>query len=199
MARKTQQENKPQTRDEYIQHKIDQRVETETSLFSKQPTSEQIKQWEWEAGEDYDAEQQMSTEIARNEEAREPVPYVESYEDAADLFTDQGGLVTIDDYLKLDDKELLLGKPFIVLQWWFSEGDMGTYATMKVITKDPVRGVADDERRKFTVVDGSTGICAQLQEISKRTGKHGGLQVRDGLRVSRYTWQGAPAATFYLT
>lgn len=198
MARKTQQQN-PLDTVEDVEREITRRIDAQMQLFGKPPTAEEADGIRAEVENLYSAEQDMGREIARNEEAREPVPYVTSYEAAADLFTDQGGLSTIDDYVKLDDKEALIGKPFIIMQWWFSEGDIGEYATMKIITRDAVRGVEGDERRKFTVTDGSTGICAQLREITNRTGKHGGLQCREGLRVSTYTYMGAPAATFYLT
>jgi hypothetical protein len=164
----------------------------------------QVATWQREAREALSAQQDTATagtELERQSEiSREPIPYVSSFEDAVEQFGDE--LVTIDDYEKLDDKEALVGKPFAIMRWWFTPsevGERGEFAVLKIITKDPLYDPQGVERTKFTIVDGSTGIYAQLREITNRTGKSGGLVCRNGLRASRYEYQGMPATTFYLT
>lgn len=100
----------------------------------------------------------------------------------------------LDDFEKLDNKDELLNVPFIVTRWWFTEGDMGTFAVLRCITRD---------NRKLVVTDGSTGICAQLKKITLDTGKTANMVVRNGLRVSEYTADTSEgpkrARTYYLT
>lgn len=122
-----------------------------------------------------------------------------TFDDVAALMATapEGEILTLDDYKKLDDKTLLLNIPFFINRWWFTEGEMGTFAVLRVICK---RFGANE---KWVVTDGSTGIMAQLREVTKRTGRTAGLLVRNGLRVSEYTadTDTGPkmAKTFYLT
>jgi hypothetical protein len=83
----------------------------------------------------------------------------------------------------LEDKDLLLKQLFFILEWRFNPGkytnEMGEvtdFVSATVITK------AND---RWILNDGSTGIAAQLRELSDRTGAFGGLLCRNGLRVSR--------------
>lgn len=123
----------------------------------------------------------------------------DTFDDVAALMATapEGEILTLDDYKKLDDKALLLNIPFFINRWWFTEGDMGTFAVLRIITK------RQGQNEKWVVTDGSTGIMAQLREVTKRTGKTAGLLVRNGLRVSEYTadTETGPkmAKTFYLT
>lgn len=192
---KTLADRKPNLDEETLQaieREIDQKVATEKGLFPDTPLSEErLVEIRAEVEDQYLASAEGKRELARNNETeREPIPYLESFDDAMDHFGGADGVTTIDDYPKLDDKAELIGVPFMIVKFWFSEGEMGTYVTMKVLTKD---------NRKFTVVDGSTGVCAQLEETARVTGRNGGVMARDGLRVSEYTYRGQPAKTFYLT
>jgi hypothetical protein len=105
------------------------------------------------------------------------------------------------------DKETLVKVPMVLIAWQFSVGDFGGMVTAFAMTEDG---------RKVILVDGSTGIFAQLDEYSNDPNSPGfgiqnGMRVRNGLRVSRYEltedreiaprdYKGktTPAATFYL-
>lgn len=108
----------------------------------------------------------------------------------------------IDDYVKLDDKKLLLGIPFAITRFWFSVGDVSDYATMKCVLSRPVFS-PDGETDRVVITDGSRGIYEQLRKVVLTTGKTANLVVRHGLRVSTYdvdTEEGTKkASTFYLT
>ena len=66
--------------------------------------------------------------------------------------------------------------------------------------------------KRYVINDGSTGIRAQLQEFTKRTGQQANMVVRNGLRKSEYRidketkkpvsrgYEGPtePAVTYYL-
>lgn len=213
MARKQQEPEQP-TIDHYTEESLDERDNFVDKYVAGQMQASdsmglpyndaQIAIWQAEAREAWSAQQDTTAakgELARQEEiSREPIPYVESFEDAVQQFGDD--VATIDDYEKLDDKEALVGKPFAIVRWWFTPSDLGSageFAVLKIVTKDPLYDPQGNERTKFTVVDGSTGIYTQLRQITDRTGKSGGLVCRNGLRVSRYEYQGMPASTFYLT
>lgn len=95
----------------------------------------------------------------------------------------------------LKDKSVLVGTPFLIVEWFFYPGDFGEdFVSMKVVTMDG---------RKFIVNDGSTGITAQLRATSEKRNVYGGMACRKGLRVSEYTYTNdkgveVPAATFYI-
>jgi hypothetical protein len=189
--------------DGYVDYYVANKMRTSDGMGLRYDDA-QVATWQAEAREAWSAQRDAvaaGRELERQEEiSREPIPYVSSFEDAVEQFGDE--LATIDDYEKLDDKEALIGKPFAIMRWWFTPSDVGErgeFAVLKIITKVPLYDPQGVERTKFTVVDGSTGIYAQLKEITNRTGKSGGLVCRNGLRASRYEYQGMPATTFYLT
>lgn len=91
------------------------------------------------------------------------------------------------------DKIRYVGMPLIILSWRFSEGEFGEMVSLMVVT---------ETGEKVIINDGSTGICAQLREITNR-GFSGAMWCEKGLRVSNYSYddgKGAPrqASTFYI-
>lgn len=112
-----------------------------------------------------------------------------SFGDAAEVLeSDQFGPV-------LTDKDVLVGTPFLLVEWEENPGDFGdTFVTLKVITMDG---------RRFIVNDGSSGISQQLKLTTEKTGRTVGMSCRKGLRKSEYVYtndHGAeiPATTYYI-
>lgn len=105
--------------------------------------------------------------------------------------------------LGTNDKGQLVGVPLVVMSVTFSEGEYvradgsgqkikGTFATLRIVTKDG---------RKLILNDGSTGICAQLQELYERRPAVAGQPIlcAKGLRVSEYVHpEHGAAKTYYL-
>lgn len=99
------------------------------------------------------------------------------------------------------EKDVLVGKPFVILQSAFYESDFdtqdGVFVTLYVVTED---------QNKWIINDGSTGICAQMLRIAKREGITPGhkvvgpsaLMVKRGLTRSEYTNEHGAGVTFYL-
>lgn len=77
----------------------------------------------------------------------------------------------------LQDKDKLIKSPFVIIQWRFTAGDFGGFVSAAVVTKGG---------DKFIINDGSTGIMAQLMELSQKHKRFGGLRVQMGLRKSEY-------------
>ena len=109
---------------------------------------------------------------------------ISSLEDAVRLLTDNGLTIADattaigDGFEMLEDKDLLIKVPFIALTWSFTQGDFGAdYLIMRIVTADG---------KKFVVTDGSTGLCRQVQEFERETGRTAGLKVERGLRKSEY-------------
>lgn len=98
------------------------------------------------------------------------------------------------DFIK--DKDVLVGIPFLVLEWKFivDEKTKREYVNVHIMG-------ADGRRARFN--DGSTGICAQLKKTSAELGVIG-ISVKGGLRRSDYVKQlsdgtMSDAATYYLS
>ena len=94
----------------------------------------------------------------------------------------------------LKEKDQLIGKWFIIVEWKFSLGDFGEFVSALIMTKDG---------DKFVINDGSAGIYQQLLAITEETEKRHGLVVRNGLTRSDYEYVDAqgkkvPARTYYL-
>lgn len=92
------------------------------------------------------------------------------------------------------DKGTLVKVPFVGLRWRFTEGDMGSFVSLEIVTEDG---------RRLVVNDGSTGIYRQLRTLTDETGRMQGITCRKGLRRSDYTYADEkglerPATTFYL-
>lgn len=110
---------------------------------------------------------------------------VETFEDAvASIEAEYGGVADIADFLgngfsvlATADKYKLVGTPLIILEWRFNSGDQGLFVSATVVTQDNAR---------LIINDGSTGIYAQLRDLSDEQGRFGGLRVPKGLRASEY-------------
>lgn len=123
---------------------------------------------------------------------------IDSLEDALALLDSQG--IDIHDaadeigtgFTVLDDKNKLIGVPFLILAFDFhdsdkkrEDGQLAKFVSMTIVTKAPIL-VGEELFRKFIVNDGGTGIYAQLDEWAVKANKRGGLLVRRGLRASNY-------------
>lgn len=116
--------------------------------------------------------------------APEDLRAIASFEDAKRLLMEQGVEMRDasheigDGFVMLENKDDLVNKPLIILAWMFTDGDFGDkYSILRLVTADG---------RKLVVTDGGTGIKAQLQEYTERTGIQQGLFVERGLRKSEY-------------
>ncbi len=184
-----------------LESEIATRIQGETGLLGRAPSKERRREIRDEVEDIYRSRAQAGRELARNDDMETtPVPYVEDFDAAIEHFGGGEGIHSLDTYTKAGGKEDDISKdafidvPLVIMQWWFSEGEMGAYVTFKFVTKGPVKGYT-----KFVMVDSSTGILAQLQETTRATGKQTGLLVRSGFRVSRYEFKGQPQRTYYLT
>lgn len=130
---------------------------------------------------------------------------ISSLQDAFNVLN-AAGIVSesMDDYGNgfevLEDKNLLIKKPFAILEWRFSVGDMGEFVSATCVT---------EKGDKLIINDGSTGILRQLRTITKTREKLGvanvqaGLICKRGLRRSDYQYtdgkgESRPATTYYL-
>lgn len=97
-----------------------------------------------------------------------------------------------------DDKMSLIGKGLALIEWRFNKGDMGEFVSVRAVD------ISQTPFRKVILNDGSTGIYRQLRDFTDKTGIQSGLMVKNGLRVSEYTYEDPntgverPAKTFYL-
>lgn len=127
---------------------------------------------------------------------------ISSFDDAAnllrELYGESGVLVASevmgDGFAMVSNKDLLLGVGFIIISWSITMGDHGEFVAAKIVTVD---------NKKLILTDGSTGIHQQLSDYSAKSGRYGGMYVKNGLRKSDYTYTdetGAekPATTYYL-
>lgn len=82
-----------------------------------------------------------------------------------------------------EDKPKLIGTAFLILDWRRIPGDMGMFATIRLLTEDG---------KRVRISDGSTGVYQQLVQIEIEREKKGhkaptqGVLVRKGLRASDY-------------
>lgn len=81
-----------------------------------------------------------------------------------------------------DDMMRLVGVPLILMQWMFYAGDFGK----DFVAINAIQHHDNGSITKWVITDGGTGICNQLTEYTKKTGRSGGLGVPKGLRVSNY-------------
>lgn len=96
----------------------------------------------------------------------------------------------------LDDKSKLLDVGFIIVKYGVHKSDKngGEFSTLHVVTND---------KNKYIVNDGSTGIHAQMAELKEKMGHVCPLFVPRGLRMSEYDYEDGKgnktrARTFYL-
>lgn len=124
---------------------------------------------------------------------------IASFEDAIALLEQHGA--TILDSAELgdgfsviakDEKNRLIGVPFVIMQAVQTEGDHGTFVSLRIVTKNG---------EKLVLNDGSTGICEQLITLWEQKPETKGkpFLCRHGLRVSEYDHpQYGPSKTYYL-
>lgn len=116
-------------------------------------------------------------------------------------------LESFEDYgtgFKVVDKDTLIGVEMILLEWRFSVGDYGKFASVAAITK---------HGEKVIFNDGSTGIREQLEMVTAQRNDKGhptpqaALYVENGLTRSDYKAMlpdksgelvPTPASTYYL-
>jgi len=150
-------------------------------------------------------------EIARTEPellSREELQAIQSWEDIAQILDTKGVEVEMADValgdgfsvLSTDDKAQLVGRPMILIEWRFNQGNMGQFASMRAVVKT---GELPTDIRKVIINDGSTGIMQQLKKFTEETGKTTGLIIRHGLKRSDYTWEDDkgvehPGTTYYI-
>lgn len=134
--------------------------------------------------------------------AADELAAVTSFDDALTLVVDklgQGGVhlasdVIGDGFKLLDNKDLLIGVPMLLVSWDFNIGDHGEFVSARVVTQT---------NQKYVLNDGSTGIRDQLIAYSTKYNKRAGLLVQKGLRRSNYVYKNekgedVPATTYYL-
>lgn len=145
---------------------------------------------------------QISVPILSDDELQS----IESFDDAFATMNEKFG--PVDDGSQYGtgfivvEKSELIRKEMILLSWRFNEGDRGEFVSVMAVTRD---------NQKVVFNDGSTGILAQLREITLQRGNAyahgveiiGNLHVRRGLRESRYSFtddkgKSMEASTFYL-
>ena len=84
---------------------------------------------------------------------------------------------------KVVDKATLVGVPFLILEWRFSQGDFGPFVSVSAVTKH------DD---KVIFNDGSSGVRQQLQTVTDQRRERGhahpqaGLVCEEGLTKTSY-------------
>lgn len=133
---------------------------------------------------------------------------IRSFDDALRQAEATGELENYSDYgtgfvvLPTAEKNRLVGVPFVILEWRFTNGDNGLFVSCAIVTKNG---------EKLIVNDGSTGIRDQLVKITEqrkakgRTEPQKSLIVERGLTESRYeypdpkTGEMRPAVTYYLS
>lgn len=91
------------------------------------------------------------------------------------------------------DKSKLVGVPFVICDYHFTNGDNGEFVSVRLIT---------NKDEKIIINDGSTGIRDQLKALY--TAGVNAMYVPTGLRVSEYEYEDekgnkSKAKTFYLS
>lgn len=83
-----------------------------------------------------------------------------------------------------DDKRRLIGVPLLLLDWTFKPSDYGQDQDWVLI--HAVQRGDNGQAVKWVIADGGTGIARDLKEFTDKTGRSGGMAVKNGLRVSEY-------------
>jgi len=108
---------------------------------------------------------------------------IQTFEDAMALSTElHGDVESIADVMGsgfvVTDKDELVGREMILLNWHFSAGDYGRpFASVAAVLKDGAKVIFND---------GGTGICTALMDFTRSRGRWGGVHVPHGLRASEY-------------
>lgn len=143
----------------------------------------------------------VRTEIG-TEELRE----LSSFQDAIKLAQETLGAEVISStdlgdgfaLLKDEEKDGLIGKPCMFVTWRFADGDYGEFVSAHVMVE-----LGKDKYAKYIINDGSTGICAQLRDLTDRQPDSRMLFAPKGLRRSDFTYtdgdgKSKPAHTYYV-
>lgn len=128
---------------------------------------------------------QPTTDLARTKLDTESLREISSIEDAMAVLANAGIEIKSaseelgDGFTLLaeDDKASLIGVAFLIIECSLSDGDFGTFASLRLITRDG---------RKCILNDGSTGIRAQVVEYLDNHETIVGLAVEKGLRASDF-------------
>lgn len=124
---------------------------------------------------------------------------ITSIQDAAKFLMDAGIVIhstkEFGDGFEITDKNDLVGKEMLIIEWEEKKGDFGPMAVVRAVTIDGA---------KVLFVDGSTGVLRDLLRIAAESGVTQGLHVPKGLTVSDYTYvddkgNNIPARTYYLS
>lgn len=115
---------------------------------------------------------------------------IETFEQAWELAnTTTAGLEDLSDYLPSLEvlsnkaKDKLVDVPFLIVDFQFSKGDYGMFVSARIIT---------ETGHKYVIIDGSTGIKAQLEAVAEKRQElghkypQGPLAIKGGLRKSEY-------------
>jgi hypothetical protein len=122
--------------------------------------------------------------------SREDLSSIATWEDALRLAqSEYGTIVTAEEEIgdgfrvaTEDEERRLVGVPLFLLEWTFRAGDFGDdYVSIRAIAQGENGAIT-----KWIINDGGTGICRDLRDFTKKTGRLGGLRVKNGLRVSDY-------------
>ena len=125
----------------------------------------------------------------------------DSFDEAIALLTEQGdGVVEYEGSpWHVVDKKHLIGVPFIIMGWGFTEGDRGLFVSLLAITKTEVPDENGNKVNRVVINDGGTGIRAQWETLCASNKAKPGMLVGNGLRVSEYNHpEYGPSQTYYL-
>lgn len=158
------------------------------------------------SAEEFVPEQMSESEIAKALGAeiavaprftREQLGAIDSFDAAMGLATAEYGSVIAaheqallgDGFRVADegDKIRLIGVPLLLLDWVFKPSDFGRGEW--VLIHAVSRG-ENGEAIKWVISDGGTGIARDLKEFTEKTGRDGGMAVKNGLRRSDYQTDG---------
>lgn len=108
---------------------------------------------------------------------------------SANLFGDGAELIK--------DKSLLVGSPFLVIDWRFITDEKTKREYVSVLIISPA-----GQKGRFN--DGSTGVYKQLKEVTEQYGGPIGIDCKNGLRASEYDVENEAggkeaAVTYYLS
>lgn len=135
--------------------------------------------------------------VSKREESKGAVEAAINWADITDLNAARavlGNVINASDILGdgaefIEDKNVLVKVPFLILDWKFITDEKSGREYVNVL----IMGV-DGTKGRFN--DGSTGVYAQLKQVSEQVGKVG-IECKHGLRRSDYTKEGVGEATTY--
>lgn len=75
-----------------------------------------------------------------------------------------------------ENKDLLIGRPFLILDWHYTDGDHGVFVSLLAVT----------QTEKIVINDGGSGILAQIQALESEGYSGSAIRVMRGLRKSEF-------------